>query len=215
MKIPSTLLHHHHVLPRRIPAVSFPLSLPTPVKRQTLSPRLLQFRSSSSSGSNDVDFQKDIHRLIAAQRTVDREQSKGGFTSKGRPAMSGIIQRARTLSPEEVRGMLDQYNVAERERWTILGEMLQKEVTRLDPSDTTKMQSLMGPKKTTKFARLILERAAEPSHRLTPNDLKTLENALLHLARRAENGLTSMKVIGFTLGAGLLYYVYSITNWSP
>ena len=209
MKLPSTLLHHHHALPRRIPAVSFPLSLPTPVKRQSLSPRLLQFRSSSSSGSDDVDFRTNLHRLIAAQRSLDRAQSKGGFTIRE------VIQRARTEPTEERRAMMDQYFNAETERWTTMRYMIQEEITRVDLSDIDQMRRLMGRNKTTKIAQLILERAAEPRHSLTPDDLKMVEKAVLHIAKTSEKGTTHMKVVGLTLGASLLYYVYTIMDWSP
>lgn len=204
MKPPSILLHPHHVLQRRIPAVPFPLSLPTPVKRQILSPRLLQFRPSSSSGSEDVDFQKNVHRLIAAQRSLDHTQRKGGVTIRA------IIQRAKTETKEERRAVMNQYFDAERERWRIMSNMIQAEVIRIDPNDITKLRSLTGPKKPTKLAQLILERAAEPSHRLTPDDLKMFEKAVLHIASESEKKWTHMKVVGFTLGAGLLYYVYTM-----
>ena len=209
MRLPTTLLHHHQILSRRVPAVPFPFPLPTSVQRQTLSARLLQFRPSSSSASNDVEFQKNVHRLIAAQRAFDRAQTKGV------PSMREMVKRARTLTVEENRVMMDQYFDAETERWTIVSNLLKEEVTRVDPSDRLKVQMLVGSKKTTKFAQLILERAAEPSHGLTPDDLKMVKKAVSHVASTSEKGVTYMKVGGFALGAGILYYIYNVLNWSP
>ena len=209
MKLPNVLLHHHHVLPRRIPADPFPLSLSTPVKGQNLPPRLLQSRPSSSTGSDNVDFQKNIRRLIAVQKAFERAQSRGGFTIRE------VVQRARTVPAEERRVLMNQYFNANNERWIITSGMVLKEVARLDASDSTKMQRLKGRGKVTKVARLILDRAAEPRHGITPNDLKLLQKAVLHVASRGQRWYTRMNVVGFTLGACLIYYVYTTMNWSP
>ena len=210
MKLPNVLLHHHHhLLPRRVLAVPFSLSLSTRVKGQNLSPRLLQLRFSSSTGSDDVDFRKIVHRLIDAQKAVDYVQSKGDVTIRG------VIQRAKTMAPEERRPLIHQYFDADHERFKTTIKMFMKEALRLDTSDSTQMQRLRGPDKNTKVAQLVLDRAAEPSHRITPNDLKLLEKALLHVASRGEKVFTRMKVVGFTLGAYLMYYVYTNMNRSP
>ena len=207
MRLSSSLLYHHHILSRRAPAVPFPFSLPTSVQRQTLSPRLLQFRHSSSSGSDDVEFQKNVHRLIAAQRAVERAQTKAGFTTRE------LIERSRTLTVKEDWVNRKQCFDAERERLTIMLEMLKEEVDRIDPSDRPKAQRLAGPKKMMKFIQLILDRAAEPSHGLTPHDLKMVEKAVSQVASSSEKGATYVKVGGFALGAGFLYYVYPTLNW--
>ena len=129
--------------------------------------------------------------------------------------MREVVQRSRTVTPEVRRAMMDQYFDAETERWTTVRDLLKEEATRVDPRDRAKMQRLMGKDKTTKVAQLILERAAEPSHELTPDDLSVLKKAVLHVASKAEKGMTYMRMGWFALGAGFLYYVYNITNWSP
>ena len=209
MRLSSSLLHHHHIMSKRVPAVLFPFSLPTSVQRQTLSPRLLQFRPSSSSGSDDVEFQNKVHQLIAAQRAVDRAQSKGGFT------MREIIERATTLTLEENSAIMKQFLDAERGRLRIILGMLNEEADRLDPSDPPKAQRLAGPKKMTKVVLLISDRAAEPSYGLTPHDLEMVKKAVSEVASNLEKGATHLKVSGFALGAGILYYVYTTLNWLP
>ena len=129
--------------------------------------------------------------------------------------MREMVKRARTLTVEENRVMMDQYFDAETERWRIVSDMLKGEVARVDPSDRLKVQRLVGPAKTTKFAQLILERAAEPSHGLTPDDLEMVKKAVLHVASTSEKGMTYMKVGGFALSAGIVYYIYNVLNWSP
>ena len=209
MRIPSTLPHDHHVLSRKYPAVPFLLSRPTSVQRQTLSPRLLQFRPSSSSGSDDVVFQNRIHQLIAAQKAVDRAQTKGGVT------MRDMIKRSRTMTSEEQRVMRDQYVDAETERSIIMRDMLNKEIARVDPSDRRKVRGLAGPDKMSKIAQLILERAAEPSHRLSPDDLKMVQKAVSAISSRSERDGKRLRLGGTALLAGILYYVYNIFDWSP
>ena len=110
---------------------------------------------------------------------------------------------------------MDNYFDAETERWTIVRDMLKEEVNRVDPSDLPEIRRLAGPKRTAKIAQLILERAAEPGYRLRPDDLKMVGKAVLHIASKSAKGMTYMKVGGFALSAGVLYYVYNIFNWSP
>ena len=129
--------------------------------------------------------------------------------------MRDMIKRSRTLTLEENKVLRDQYFDAETERWTIVSDLIKEEVSRVDPSDHLKVQRLAGPKKTTELAQLILERAAEPSHGLTPDDLKMVKKAVFHVASTSEKGMSYMKVGGFALGAGVLYYVYNVLNWSP
>ena len=129
--------------------------------------------------------------------------------------MREVIQQSGTVTPEVRKAKMDQYIDAETERWTTVRELLKEEVTRVDPRDRAKLRRLMGPEKTMKLAQLILERAAEPSHGLTPDDLSMLKKAFLHVASKSEKGLTYMRMGGYAIGAGVLYYVYNIMNWSP
>ena len=211
MKLPSTLLQRHHVLSRTIPAIPFQFSQTTSVQRQICSPPLLQFRPSSSSSSDDVHFQRNVRRLIDAQRAVDRVNSSGSVTIRD------IIQRSTPMAPEERRATMDYFD-AEKQRWKTVRDMCKEEVDRLVTSDVPNLERLMAPERTkrmSKFARVILDRAAEPSHGLTPDDLKTVEKAVLHVMSQSEKGMKYMEAVGFGLGAGLLYYVYTIFNWSP
>ena len=128
--------------------------------------------------------------------------------------MREIKERSRTLTWEEHKAILDQRYDVETERWQIMLEMLIGEAARFDSSDRLKAQRLAGPKTTTKSAQLILDRAAEPSHGLTPDDLKMVKKAVFQVASTMEKGKTCMKVGGFALSAGFLYYVYTTLNWS-
>lgn len=65
----------------------------------------------------------------------------------------------------------------------------------------------VGPKKTTtKIAQLMLERDAEPSHRLTPDDLSMVVKGVLYVASTSQKAMTYTMMGMFALGAVLLYY---------
>ena len=129
--------------------------------------------------------------------------------------MREMIERSWTSTLEEDRVIMNQYFDADIARWKIMRDMLRGEVAGIDPSDHLKLLRLAGPERMTQFAQLILDRAAEPSHGLTPDDLKMVEKAVFHVASISKKGMNYMKVGRFALSAGFLYYVYTTLNWLP
>lgn len=167
MRVPITVHRQYSNLSRRTPKVAFPLTLRTSPQRQTLSPSLLQFRASSSSDDENCHLYKQLRRLAHSQKAFEDLEAKVGRTNLQR------IQSLRKMTANELNTLMKQVRAADKEYWMNLSDVW-KRVT-LESGAESRNSS--GSRKGLGIRQLIEEKYAEPLARLTPDELKLIDNA--------------------------------------
>ena len=140
--------------------------------------------------------------MITTQRTLDKLEAAHGSLVPTRQT----IQRSKQLTAEERKLHQERLLDLEKERLKVMSNLVEIERARRPADDL--INKLKGLGKMAEMIQLTQERAAEPRHRLSPQELQTVKTAFSFLVKAGRISGTVARTAGWALALGFAYWYF-------